>query len=72
MTVRRNQLIIDIIGGEQILQSGLCLVVESLELWFETLDCELLVDAVICFGPFLGGPGLHWNDFDVVAIIDVT
>jgi hypothetical protein len=72
MTVGRNQLISDVIDGEEILQSGQCLVVESLELWFETFDCELLMDAFICFDPFRGGPGLHWNDFDVVAIIDVT
>jgi hypothetical protein len=72
MTVRWNQLIRDIIGGEEILQSSRCLVVESLELRFENFDCELLVDAVICFGPFRGGPGPHWEDFDLVAIIDVT
>jgi hypothetical protein len=72
MTVGRDQLISDIIDGEEILQSGRCLVVESLELWFETFDCELLMDGVICFDPFRGDPGLHWNDFDVVAIIDVT
>jgi hypothetical protein len=72
MKVKRNQLISDIIDGEEILQGGRCLVVESLELWFETSDCELLMDAVICFDPFRGGTGLHWNDFDVVAIIYVT
>jgi hypothetical protein len=38
MAARWKQLISDIIDGEEILQSGLCLVVESLELWFETLD----------------------------------
>jgi hypothetical protein len=31
MAVRRRQLVIDIIDGEEILQSGVCLVVESLE-----------------------------------------
>jgi hypothetical protein len=51
MTVRRHQLISDIIGGEEMLQSGQCLVVKSLELRFETLDCELLMNAVICFEP---------------------
>jgi hypothetical protein len=61
-----------IIDGEEILQGGGCLVVESLEIWIETLDCELLMDAVICFDPFRGGPGLHGNDLNVVAIIDVT
>jgi hypothetical protein len=72
MTVMWNQLISDIIDGEVILQSGRCFVVESLELWFETLDCELLTDAVICFDPFRGEPGLHWNDFDVISVVDVT
>jgi hypothetical protein len=72
MTVRQNQLVSDIIGGEEILQSGQCLVVESLKLWFENFDCELLVDSVICLDPFRGGPGLHWDDFNVVAIVYVT
>jgi hypothetical protein len=72
ITVRRNQLISDVIGGEEILQSGRRLVVESLELWFETLDCELLMDAVICFDPFRGGPGPHWDDFYVFTIVYVT
>jgi hypothetical protein len=65
-------LISDIIDGEEILQSGRCLVVESLELWFETFDCELLMNAVICFDPFRGGPELHGDDLNVVSIIDVT
>jgi hypothetical protein len=56
MAVRRNQLISDIIDGEEGLQSGRCLVVECLELWFETFDCEFLLDAVICFDPLRGGP----------------
>jgi hypothetical protein len=30
------------------------------------------MDDVICFDSFRGGPGLHWDDFDVVAIIYVT
>jgi hypothetical protein len=51
MTVRRHQLVSDIVDGEVILQSGRCLVVKSLELWFETFNCELLVNAVICFDP---------------------
>jgi hypothetical protein len=52
MTVRWNQLVRDIIDGEEILQSCRCLVVESFKLWFETLDCELLMDGIICFDPF--------------------
>jgi hypothetical protein len=54
MTVRRNQFISDFIDGEEILQSGRCLVVESLELWFESLDYELFMDAVVCFDLFRG------------------
>jgi hypothetical protein len=56
MKVGRNQLISDIIDGEENLQGVRCLVVESLELWFETFDRELLMYAVICFDPFLCGP----------------
>jgi hypothetical protein len=47
MTVRWHQLVSDIIDGEKILQSGGCLVVESLEFWLETLDSQLLMNAVI-------------------------
>jgi hypothetical protein len=56
MAVRWHQSISDIIDGEEILQNGGCLIVESLELWFETLDCELLINAVILFDLFRGGP----------------
>jgi hypothetical protein len=27
---------------------------------------------VICFDPFRGGPGLHWNNFDVIAVKNIT
>jgi hypothetical protein len=56
MTVRWHQSVSDIVDSEEILQSSQCLVVESLELPFETLDCELLMNAVIYFDPFRGGP----------------
>jgi hypothetical protein len=59
MAVRRHQLVVDIIGGENILQSGLRLVIESLEFWLETLDNEFLMDVLICFDPFRGGPRFH-------------
>jgi hypothetical protein len=72
MSVRWHQLVSDIIDGEEILQSGGCFVVESLELWLETLDCELLMNGVICFDPFRGGPRFHGDDIDVVAIIDIS
>jgi hypothetical protein len=51
MAVRWHKLVSDIIEGEEILQSGGCLVVESLEFWLETLDRELLMDGIICFDP---------------------
>jgi hypothetical protein len=63
MTMRRHQLIRDITDGEEILHGCRCFVVKSLKLWPETFDSEFLMDAVICFDPFLGGPLLHGNDF---------
>jgi hypothetical protein len=47
MEVRWHQFISDIIDGEESLQSGGCLVVESLELWLEALDSQLLMDGII-------------------------
>jgi hypothetical protein len=38
MAVRWHQLVSDIIDGDEILQSGGCLIVESLEFRFESLD----------------------------------
>jgi hypothetical protein len=52
VAVGRYQLVLHIIGGEKVLQSSRCLVVESLEFWFEPLDSEFLVDVIICFDPF--------------------
>jgi hypothetical protein len=52
VTVGRDQLVRYIIGCEKVLQSGRCLVVESLKFWFETLGSEFLMDVIICFDPF--------------------
>jgi hypothetical protein len=52
VTVGRDKLVLYIIGGEKVLQSGRCLVVESLEFWFETLGSEFLMDVIICLDPF--------------------
>jgi hypothetical protein len=52
MAVRRHQLVLYIIGGKKNVQSGRCLVVESLEFWFEALDSEFLMDGIICFDLF--------------------
>jgi hypothetical protein len=72
MAVRRHQLVIDMIDCEEILQSGRCLVVESLEFWLETLDIELLMNGIVCFDPFLGGSRFHGGDLNVVAIINIA
>jgi hypothetical protein len=72
VAVRRHQLIIYVNGGEKILQSGRCLVVESLEFWFEALDSELLMYGIICFDPLLGGPRFHGVDFNVVAVVNIA
>jgi hypothetical protein len=47
MAAMRHQLVSDIIDGAESLQSGGCLVVESLEFWLETLDSELFMDGII-------------------------
>jgi hypothetical protein len=52
VTVGRYQLVLPIIGSEKVLQSGRCLVVESLKFWFETFGSEFLVDVIICIDPF--------------------
>jgi hypothetical protein len=54
VAVGRHQLILHVIGGEENLQiSGcLCLVVESLEFNFETLDRAFLMDVIIGLDTF--------------------
>jgi hypothetical protein len=52
VTVGRYQLVLHVIGGEKVLQSGRFLIVECLEFWFETLGSEFLLDVIICFDPF--------------------
>jgi hypothetical protein len=43
-----------------------------LKFGFETLGSEFLMDVSICFDPFLGGPRLHWDNFDITAFINIT
>jgi hypothetical protein len=52
VAVGRNQLVLHVIGGEKVLQSGRCLIVESLKFWFETLGSELSMDVIICLDTF--------------------
>jgi hypothetical protein len=39
---------------------------------FETFGSEFLMNVIICFGPFRGGPGFHWENFEIIAVINIT
>jgi hypothetical protein len=52
MAVRRDRLILDVIGGEKNLQCGRCFVVESLKSGFESFVSDFLMDGVTFFDPF--------------------
>jgi hypothetical protein len=65
-------LIFHVSGGEKAFQSGGCLVVKGLKFGFETLGSEFLMDLIILFDPFQGGPGLHWDNFDIIAVKNIT
>jgi hypothetical protein len=56
MTVGWSELIFHVIGSEKVFQSGGCFVVKGLKFGFDTLGSEFLIDVVICFDPFRGGP----------------
>jgi hypothetical protein len=70
--VGRHQWVLHVIGGEKVLQIGRCLVVKSLEFWFESLDREFLMDVIIGLDPFRGGPGFHRDDFNLVEVINIA
>jgi hypothetical protein len=72
VTVGRDQLVLYVIGCKKGLQSGRCLIIESLKFWFETLGGEFLMDVIICFYPFLVGPRFNWDDLNMVAVINVA
>jgi hypothetical protein len=72
MAVRQHQLVLHVIGGEKILQSDRWLIIKSLEVWLKTIDREFLMGVIICFDPFSGGPRCHWDDFNIVAVINVA
>jgi hypothetical protein len=38
----------------------------------ETLYSEFSVDVIIFIDPFRGGPGFHWDDFNVVAFVNIV
>jgi hypothetical protein len=72
MTVGGNKLIFHVIGSEKVLQSGGCFVVKGLKFGFETLGSKFLMDVVICFDPFRGGLGLHSDNFNAIAVKNIT
>jgi hypothetical protein len=72
MTVEGNKLIFHAIGSENVFQSGRCFIVEGLKLRFETLGSEFLMDVIICFDPFQGGTRIHWDNFDIIAVKNIT
>jgi hypothetical protein len=65
-------LIFHVIGSEKVFQSDGCFVVKGLKFGFETLGSEFLMDVVIFFDPFQGGPGIHRDNFDVIAVKNIT
>jgi hypothetical protein len=30
------------------------------------------MNVIICFDPFRGGSGFHWDNFDIIRVINVT
>jgi hypothetical protein len=72
MTVGGGKLILHVIGSEKVFQSDGCFVVKGLKFGFETLGSEFLMDVVIFFDPFQGGPGIHRDNFDVIAVKNIT
>jgi hypothetical protein len=65
-------LIFHVVGIEKVFQSGGCFVVKGLKFGFETLGSEFLMDVIICFDLFRGGPGIHWDNFDIIAVKNIT
>jgi hypothetical protein len=43
-----------------------------LKFWFETFGSEFLMNVIICLDPFRGGPGFHWDNLDIVAVMNIT
>jgi hypothetical protein len=65
-------LIFHVIGSEKVFQSDGCFVVKGLKFGLETLGSEFLMDVIILFDQFRGGPGLHWDNFDIIAVKNIT
>jgi hypothetical protein len=72
MAVGWNKLIFHVIGSEKVFQSGGCFVFKSLKFGFETLGSEFLMDVVVRFDPFRGGPCLHGEKFNAIAFKNIT
>jgi hypothetical protein len=72
VAVGGNQLVLHFIGSETVFLSGRCFVVKSLMFGFESFGSEFLMNMIICFDPFRGGPGFRWENFDIIAVINIT
>jgi hypothetical protein len=72
MTVGGNKLIFHVIDSEKVFQRSGCFVVKGLKFGFEKLGSEFLMDVVICLDPFRGVPGLHQDNFDAIAVKNIT
>jgi hypothetical protein len=72
MTMGGDQLIFRIIGSDKVFQSGGFFVVKGLKIGFETLVSEFLMDVIIYFDPLRGGPGLYWDNFDIISVKNIT
>jgi hypothetical protein len=56
------QLLLHVIGSEKVFQS---------ESWFVTFGSEFLMNVIICLDPFRGGPGFHWDNLGIIAVINI-
>jgi hypothetical protein len=65
-------MVLHVIGSEKVFQSGRCFIVKSLKFWFETLGSEFLMNVIICLDSFRGGPGFHSDNFDIIAVLNIT
>jgi hypothetical protein len=72
MTLGGDKLIFHVIGSEKVFQSGGCFVVKGLKFGFETLGSEFLMNVIICLDPFRGRPRLHWDNFDIIAVRNIS
>jgi hypothetical protein len=72
VAVGRNQLELHVLRSEKVFQSSRCFVVESWKFWSETFGSEFLMNVIICLDPFRVGSGCHWENLDIVSVINIA